>query len=254
MAGKATCNPTALYVYGIVAAENVAEQLGSGVENACVEALGEGDLAAIGSRLRESNLRPQRSNLTAHHRVLSDLDAAGAVLPVAFGMIAGNEDDLREMLARNRSSLRNLLSRVWGKVEMGLKVYWDTANAFEYLVATHRELEAMRDRLFQRGRTPTTEEKIELGRLFQYVLKQSRERHTQRVVEALSPYCAETCGVDPGEERMIMKLACLVEKNLQPLWEEGVHEAASHFDNHYRFEYSGPWPPYSFVDVDVKPN
>ena len=167
-------------------------------------------------------------------------------------MVAGGEAEMREMLARNRDSLRSLLSRVWGKIEMGLKVYWDTANAFEYLVANHRELEAMRDRLFQRGRTPTTEEKIELGRLFQSVLKQSRERHTRRVLEALTPYCADSRVVDPGEERMIMKLAFLVEKNLQQLWEEGVHETASHFDNHYRFEYSGPWPPYSFVDLNVK--
>ena len=52
---------------------------------------------------------------------------------------------------------------------------------FEYFVATHQELEAMRNRLFRPGRTPTVEEKVELGELFASLLQQARQRHTQRV-------------------------------------------------------------------------
>jgi len=51
---------------------------------------------------------------------------------------------------------------------------------------------------------------------------------------------------------MIIKLACLVRKNHRQLWEDGLREAASHFDHHYRFDYSGPCPPYSFVDVKLQ--
>ena len=51
---------------------------------------------------------------------------------------------------------------------------------------------------------------------------------------------------------MIMKLACLVESNRQPQWEEAVRQAACSFDENYRFDYSGPWPPYNFVNVDLK--
>ena len=24
------------------------------------------------------------------------------------------------------------------------------------------------------------------------------------------------------------------------------------FDDHYRFDYNGPWPPYNFADVDLQ--
>ena len=58
--------------------------------------------------------------------------------------------------------------------------------------------------------------------------------------------------IDPGDERLIMKLACLVPRDRQAEWEEGVRRAASLFDDHYRFDYNGPWPPYSFVDIDLK--
>ena len=57
--------------------------------------------------------------------------------------------------------------------------------------------------------------------------------------------------VDPGEERMILKLASLIDRRRQAEWEEGVRRAALLFDDHYRFEYNGPWPPYSFADVTL---
>ena len=223
-----------------------------GVGGADVELVVEGNLAAIVSQLGAGKIRPQRANLAAHHRILHDLAEDQPVLPVVFGTITGNEEQLRRILRRNESALSDLLDRLQGKVEMGLKVYWDLPNVFEYFVATHQELESMRNRLFRPGRTPTVEEKVELGERFVSLLQQARARHTQRVKEALAAYSVEVRSTDPGEERMILKLACLVEKNRQGQWEEGVRQAAMFFDDHYRFDYNGPWPPYNFADVDLR--
>ncbi len=135
---------------------------------------------------------------------------------------------------------------------MGLKIFWDLPNVFEYFVASHQELEAMRNRLFRPGRTPSVEEKVQLGELFVSLLQQARQRHTRRVREALAPYCVEMRIIDAGEERLIMKLACLVQRDRQGQWEEGVRQAAGLFDDHYRFDYNGPWPPYNFADIDLR--
>ena len=70
-------------------------------------------------------------------------------------------------MRQNYDALLKKLNRLRGMVEMTLKVYWETANIFEFFVATHRELEEMRNRLFKPGRTPTIEEKIQLGKLFE---------------------------------------------------------------------------------------
>ncbi|MGO8745028.1 MAG: GvpL/GvpF family gas vesicle protein [Thermoguttaceae bacterium] len=242
---------TGLYLYGITIADHMLCPL-SGVGGADVELIAEGSLAAIVSQLAVGKVRPQRANLAAHHRILHDLAEQRPVLPVVFGTITGNEAELRRVLRQNRGALAGLLDRLRGKVEMGLKVYWDLPNVFEYFVATHQELEAMRNRLFRPGRMPTVEEKVELGERFVSLLQQARERHTRRVKEALAAYCVEVRSIDPGEERMILKLACLVEKDRQEQWEEGVRQAAMLFDDHYRFDYNGPWPPYNFADVDLK--
>ena len=241
-----------LYLYGITVAQGPLPVEVPGIENAEVEQIIEGALAAIVTRVTSQKIRPQRLNLAAHFHVLRDLTDQRPILPVAFGTITGSEKQLREVLRANHDALLEQLQRLRAKVEMGLSVYWETPNIFEFFVATHRELEEMRDRLFRPGRIPTFAEKLEMGRRFESLLQQSRERHTRQVIQALSPYSAEIRTIDPGEEKMIMKLACLVEKNRRQQWEEGIQVVARHFDHHYRFKYSGPWPPYNFADVDLE--
>ena len=48
-----------------------------------------------------------------------------------------------------------------------------------------------------------------------------------------------------------MKLVCLVYKDRQDRFEEGIQEAARKFDDRYCFKYSGPWAPFDFVDVSL---
>jgi hypothetical protein len=252
MPSTATAAQCGFYLYAVTPAGEAGAGCGAGVEGAEIESVEQDGLAAIVSRLGVRKLRPQRSNLSAHHRVLNELSRRQTVLPAAFGTIGTSEEEVRDMLARNREVLTDLLARLAGKVEMGLKVYWETENIFEYFVATHQELETLRNRLFRAGAHPSVEQKLDLGKLFESLIAESRARHTRRVTEALLGCSAEIIAVDPGEERMIMKLACLVERERRGEWEEGVHRAARLFDDHYRFDYSGPWPPYNFVHVDLR--
>ena len=245
-----TATETALYLYGITRADS-AEVDTPGIAGAAVEKIVEGDLGVIVSRITTTRIRPQRTNLAAHHQVLRCLTAGNSALPTAFGVVAGSEEELRTLLRLNHDALLALLDRLEGKVEMSLKVYWDTPNVFEYFVVNHQELAKLRDRLFRAGRTPTRDEKIDLGALFESLLAQSRERHTQRVVKALSPYCEEIRTIDPGEERMVMKLACLVHKEHCKMWEEGVTQVAQLFDDHYCFACSGPFTPHNFAEIDL---
>lgn len=254
MASTLTANQTGLYFYGITLAHDGAPPPAHGVAGAGVETIAECGLAAVVSCLNAGKVRPQRANLGAHHRVLRELAERGPVLPAAFGSVARSEEALRRILRRNHDALRASLDRLWGRVEMGLKVYWDTPNVLEYFVATHQELEAMRNRLFRPGHVATLEEKVELGERFVSLLQQARDRHTRLVKEALAPWCVDVRAVDPGEERMIMKLACLVEKDGQQPWEDAVRQAALSFDDHYRFDFNGPWPPYNFAEIELELN
>ena len=166
-------------------------------------------------------------------------------------MVAAGEEQLREVLRASRGKLLGQLNKFRGKVEMSLSVYWNTSNIFEFFVAGNPELQRMRDRVFRPGREPSLEERLELGKLFESLLQECRQRHTQQVIDTLSPCCAEIRSIEAGPEPMIMKLVCLLQHDRQQCFEEGIQEAARKFDDHYCFKYSGPWVPFDFVDVTL---
>jgi hypothetical protein len=239
------------YVYGIIDARDSLAVSMPGIEGGSIETIEADGIAAVITRVTLQKIRPQRANLAVHHKLLRTLVEQQPVIPCAFGMVASSEMQLREVLSANRGKLLRQLDRFRGKVEMGLSVFWNTSNIFEFFVATNQQLKQTRDRVFRPGREPSMDERLELGQLFESLLRDCREGHTQQVIDTLSPYCAEIRAVDPGTEKMIMKLVCLVEKDQQHRFEDGIQEAAHKFDDHYCFKYSGPWAPFDFVDVTL---
>ncbi|MCX5683021.1 MAG: GvpL/GvpF family gas vesicle protein, partial [Planctomycetota bacterium] len=241
------------YMYAIIPASGACAGFGPiGLLGGEVHAIVEGPLAAIVSDMPNERLRPERLHLAAHHAVLKNLLARGDLLPMAFGIIADGPEAVARVLAEGREELLDQLVRVAGKVEMTLRVVWDVPNLFEYFVHAHPELCELRDRLFMGAREPSEEEKIELGRQFDRTLHADRAAHAQAVQQILGPLCAEVRENSLRTEREVMNLACLVERAAQTRFEEGIFVAAALFDDNHSFDYSGPWPPYSFVDMALK--
>jgi hypothetical protein len=50
----------------------------------------------------------------------------------------------------------------------------------------------------------------------------------------------------------VINLACLVKRDAQEAFSAGVFAAANLFDNNFSFDYSGPWAPHNFVEIDLE--
>jgi hypothetical protein len=242
------------YLYAVVRSGSAGEYGARGINGGLVYPLAHGPVAAVVSDVPYQKIRPERVNLAAHQEVLKRLMEVGALLPMSFGIIADGPKAIQKILARHQSPLVKQLNRVEGKVEMGLRVVWDVPNIFDYFVTTHPELRALRDEFFASHREPTQENKIEIGRMFERLLNEDREACAHQVEEALTPYCAEIKRSHGKHEREVMHLACLVGRDAasQAGFEGAVFQAASRFDRNFAFDYSGPWPPANFVDLNLK--
>lgn len=237
------------YVYAISDKAENRTYVGMGVNASTVYPIFYGSLMLLVSDIRDKKIRPERSALTAHHKVIETLMREMSILPVAFGTIAKNANDAGNMLKDRHDSLLAQINRVRGKVEMGLLVKWDVSNIFEYFVDRHPQLATLRDQLQRAQRPSSREEKIELGRRFERLLGEERESHAQTVARALRSYCAEIRQNPVRNEREVMRLACLVDRDKADRFEDGVLDSAKLFDAHYAFDFNGPWAPYNFVDV-----
>ena len=240
------------YLYAIVAGDEPRAYPSLGLDGKDVYTISDGRLAAVVSRLSSSKVRPERANLKAHQAVLNRLLADTTPLPMAFGTVASSPQAIHKILVKNRRAFGEQLARVAGKVEMGLRVSWDVPNIFEYLVNIHAELRSARDRLMSARHEFTQEEKIELGRMFDRLLNDDREDHTAKVERALAPLCAEFKVNQCRNENEVINLACLVGRDAQEAFSAGVFAAANFFDNNFSFDYSGPWAPHNFVELELE--
>jgi len=246
---------SARYLYAIITDAAVGDVLAglgeTGIGDTKVETLAADGIAAVVSAYQGASVRPQRTNLAAHQRVLSTLLAVTTPLPISFGTLAEDAQAIHTALRHSHADLMEALERVRGKVEMGLNVRWDLANIFEYFVDRHPPLKALRDTLYAGDREPPRDRKIELGRLFSQLLEEDRERYTVQVEAVLQGCCAEIRRGEPRKEAEIMRLSCLVGCTDQAAFEAAVFKAAQVFDDHHAFDFNGPWAPYSFVDVSI---
>lgn len=241
------------YLYAIADAVEPHPDYGNiGINGAAVYAISQGSVAAVVSDISEKRIRPERKNLAAHSIVIKRLMNDTTVLPVAFGTIAGSSKALLKILKENRHTFAEQLNLVRGKVELGLRVNLDVPNIFEYMVNRHQELADLRDAVIGKQHGPSQTDKIEMGRLFDHLLKLDREQHTEAVMAALGSRCVDIKQNPSREEKEVMHLACLVDRDAQKNFEDGVFEAAKHFDNNFSFDFNGPWAPHHFVNIALQ--
>ena len=218
-----------------------------------VHTLSVGSVAAVISDIpADSNILPLRKNLDPHYRVIREVMQASTIIPVTFGHVAKNRQQVERALQHNLAEIEAELDRLDGKVEMGLKVKWDIDNIFEYMVTSDQELSERRDQIFGRSYAPSQREKLELGQMFEKHLNREREDQTDRVVEAFRP-CV--CGVKvnpPKSDKSVMDIAFLVDRDNLKAFEERVYEVAGTFPSQFLFDYTGPLAPFNFAALQLE--
>jgi hypothetical protein len=251
---------TGWYVYGVVPTAEASAAIFEGVEGVAggsVALVDGGRLAAIATEVPLSDFgeEPIAANLRnpdwlegrvrAHETVLAAALGAVPVVPFRFGTIYRGEDHVREMLSAHER-LTEALDRVRGRVELGVK---------GFLAATPVEAE------------PTTaDQEASAGR--RYLEEKQRARRLAEERDALKAQWAEEsherlAGAAEGaranplqprevsgrDAEMFLNGAYLVAIEREPEFRDVLVELDAAFGpSGARYDLTGPWPPYNFVE------
>ena len=218
-----------------------------GLEEADVTVIERGDLAVAVSPIVARKIRPQRKYLAAHQEIVTHLAKHWSMLPVSFGLIADNLDQVYYILDNNRDVLNEQIERVGGNVEMTVSLKWTAPNVPQYFVDRHPPLREARE-LIVEGKA-SRDDQIEMGRIFEKLLNAEREANTQVFLDALAPFSKELEVQPTREESDVMRLACLINRDMEPEFSAAVYRAAEAFSDDFAITFNGPWPPYSFVKL-----
>ena len=246
------------YVYCVGSAESFGpghqalESGGVGGPDVEVRTVEYGDLVAVVSDAAPGAYDITRANLMAHQRVVEESMRHSDVLPVAFGTVARNDRDVREkLLRREHDELQDHLAYVQGRVELGLKVLWNRDHLFAEIVAERDDIRALRDHLAGRPPDSAYYERIQLGELTNAAIGDKRERDAEAVLDRLSPLAVDLHMNGLLTDMMIVNASFLVDRDRIQAFDAEVQQLGELHAERLVFQYVGPLPPYSFVNINV---
>jgi len=242
---------TGSYLYGFTQACLQPDPGLRGLANAPVRLLGFRDVAAVVSNHPVQRLMPKRANLEPHHRIIRDICKSGPLVPAAFGHISESEEDLLGVLREHYEDIRGEINRLANTVEVSLKLRWNVENIFEYFVRNHKDLRELRNRVF-RNPQPSFHEKLSVGSMFEARLASERERLTSVLLQSLRDIVIESTVGPLRDETTVCDCALLVKSARIQEFGPALERTASIFDSQLALQWSGPWPPYSFVRLQLQ--
>jgi hypothetical protein len=92
---------------------------------------------------------------------------------------------------------------------------------------------------------------MQYGRLVDSLLQERSEFYVHEIFETLRPAVIASRANKPIGERMIMNAAFLVLRDLEQEFDAQVKAVGSRYPQ-LTFKYTGPWPPYNFVNIRLK--
>ncbi len=255
------------YVYGVVDAHFDAGTAPAGIDGTGVGLQVEGDVAALlsivegdvysGPQIEErtADLEWLGARARAHDAVVSWADDRGAVVPLPMFSLFRDRAGVAAMLRDRREELGRALSRVRDRQEYGVRL-------FRIDEAVTASLGDLSPRIAQLGRTAAA---ASPGQRYLLTRKLEAEQASevkrigaevaQRAFDALATHAAVAV-LDALPRRTLEGMAgtavlnasfLLPRADTEPFRRELTGLIDEYEPRGFRFEFTGPWPPYHFV-------
>jgi hypothetical protein len=210
------------------------------------------DLAAVVSSCPLVVFDPTRDNALAHERVNEIVLRDFTVLPMSFGTVFRTDEDIETLLERTYDAFSEVLDRIEGKVEFGLKVNWERSEVIRDLEGEHDEVRRLKEEISSDESSSTYFSRMQMGRVVESALQKKADAYIADIYEELRGVAAASRSNKPVGERMIMNSAFLVSRERMKSFDDRIAEIARKYESKLSFLFTGPWPPYNFVSVRVK--
>jgi hypothetical protein len=240
------------YVYCIIQASDPLRfgPIGLGTDPSEVYTVHYRTLAAVVSDAPLEVLDSTRENVLAHERVNETVMREHTVIPMSFGTIFKTREDIVELLRSAAEAFGDVLNKMQNKLEFGLKVLWDRDQAIGEVEGEDEDIRRLKKEISgQKG--PTYFARMQYGRLVDSALQARSERYVGNILEELRDVSVASRINKPIGDKMIMNAAFLISRDQEGAFDAKVKNIASKFER-LTFKYTGPWPPYNFVNIRLK--
>ena len=226
-----------LYAYCLVEDLDAFDATTRGISGAAVRLLAVDEFAVLVSDFNSETVTVTRENALDHAAVVRSVLDRTNPLPFRFGTLV-TEQQLKSFISARKAGLQTRFAHVRGCVEMSVKIIREVTNvsapAPDEITSGTSFLEEKRKELMGSELNAT-----EATDISTWLHEQVRGliRDEQVVVRP--------------SEKLVVAAAHLVERDKIPQYKENVAQARKSRPE-LHFLLSGPWPPYSFANIELE--
>ena len=243
-----------IYVYSIIEAAlpHTFGGIGIGGRGDDVYTVHYKDLATAVSRTPLVVYDPTRENVLAHEHVNQVIIEEGFTpVPMSFGTLFKTEKDIVEFLEDTYDDLRDVLVKMEGKLEFGLRVNWAREEVLADIERDDEGIRRLKEEI-SKSQQSTYFARVQLGRMVEQALADKSDAYVRDIYEHLRDGAIASRSNKPIGDKMIMNAAFLVERDRAEMFDHKVQEIAQRFEGRLSFRYTGPWPPWNFVKIRLQ--
>jgi gas vesicle protein GvpL/GvpF len=231
------------YLYCVSDANPTLKDELSGIDNQIVVVINNRRLFVVASKFESESVPVTRENVLQHESIVRNAFSVTTVLPFRFGTLV-TESGLETYLEARESSLLERLEQVRDCVEMSVKIIWQNSSEGEDSTSVVPDLDDVgagtaflmfkREELLGNDRIEQEARELEawLGHGLRDIVRQ------------------EQITIEP-KQRLVLSASYLVERARLTDYRRELGRLQAERTN-LHFLSSGPWPPYTFANIDLE--
>jgi hypothetical protein len=212
------------------------------------------EISAVVSDINRSGLIADRSSAIEYAGVIEALSHKFTLLPMRFGSIMKSTDAIEKMVVVNYPEIYQNLQKVDNKYEFGIKVLCDSEKLRASLIG-----QSASGNISQPGEVSEISKSVYRDwvekKLQEHRLEELMLTHVDSVIAEITLFLNRLNAVTHIKkmvtETTIVDGVCLLEKGHKDPLINVIETLQSHYPG-LSFVLTGPWPPYSFVDITIK--
>lgn len=216
------------------------------------------DISAVVSELEISEYANLPKELLAglllkHQRIIEKIMSFNCiVIPVKFGTSAVNEIEVKDILQKGYSLIKDTFTKIRNKIEINVAATWSDFPSILKETGDEEEIKKLKTKLLTNPKGITKEDQMKIGQMMKKALDEKRNRFAFQIQEALKPDSYDFKEHELMDDKMVVNMALFIDKAQQKDFDKRLEKLNNQFLEKLHFRCIGPLPPYSFYTLEIK--
>jgi len=190
-------------------------------------------------------------DMKEHEYLIEKIMQERSVVPLRFNQQAKSREEVKGFLVKNHAFLVDLLTKLEGKVELNVKLFWKLEKALAELKEHDLRIRVLSKQIAELPEQRAYPLKIELGQIVEKGLTVMRGRILKEALAALKPLSTNVRENELLTREMIWNAAFLVNSSVEEDFDKAVNDLERKHGHLLAFRYVRS-PPYTFTKLEIR--